>query len=38
MPHPKRVFRSVCMSWAPPEWGEDSPWMKFFYNTQVWVD
>jgi phosphoribosylformylglycinamidine synthase len=37
MPHPERVFRSTCMSWAPPEWGEDSPWMKLFYNARAWV-
>jgi phosphoribosylformylglycinamidine synthase len=37
MPHPERVFRSACMSWVPPEWGEDSPWMKLFYNARAWV-
>jgi phosphoribosylformylglycinamidine synthase len=36
MPHPERVFRSVQMSWAPPEWGEDSPWMRVFRNARVW--
>ena len=37
MPHPERVFRSACMSWAPSQWGEDSPWMKLFYNARAWV-
>ena len=37
MPHPERVFRSVQMSWAPREWGEDSPWMRIFRNARVWV-
>ncbi|MBS0358455.1 MAG: phosphoribosylformylglycinamidine synthase [Proteobacteria bacterium] len=32
MPHPERVFRSTQFSWHPKEWGEDSPWMKLFYN------
>ena len=37
MPHPERVFRTVQMSWHPPEWGEDSPWMRMFRNARVWV-
>jgi phosphoribosylformylglycinamidine synthase len=37
MPHPERVHRSVCMSYSLPEWGEDSPWMKLFYNARTWV-
>lgn len=37
MPHPERVFRSVQHSWAPPEWGEDSPWMQLFYNARRFV-
>jgi phosphoribosylformylglycinamidine synthase len=37
MPHPERVFRSVQMSWAPREWGEDSPWMRLFRNARAWV-
>ena len=37
MPHPERVFRSACMSWAPKTWGEDSPWMRLFYNARTWV-
>ncbi|MEN8214630.1 MAG: phosphoribosylformylglycinamidine synthase [Pseudomonadota bacterium] len=37
MPHPERVFRSVQLSWHPPEWGEESPWMRLFRNARVWV-
>ncbi len=37
MPHPERVFRSACMSWAPKDWPEDSPWMQLFYNARSWV-
>ena len=37
MPHPERVFRTVQMSWHPPEWGEDSPWMRMFRNARLWV-
>ena len=37
MPHPERVFRSVQMSWAPAEWGEDSPWMRVFRNARAFV-
>jgi len=37
MPHPERVFRSVQMSWAPDSAGEDSPWMRMFYNAREWV-
>jgi phosphoribosylformylglycinamidine synthase len=37
MPHPERVFRTAAMSWAPSNWGEDSPWMKLFYNARDWV-
>ncbi|NOX75191.1 MAG: phosphoribosylformylglycinamidine synthase [Gammaproteobacteria bacterium] len=38
MPHPERVFRSVQFSWAPEEWGEDSPWLRLFRNARVAVD
>jgi len=37
MPHPERVFRTQAMSWHPADWGEDSPWMKLFYNARAWV-
>ena len=36
MPHPERVFRTAQMSWAPAEWGEDSPWMRMFRNARAW--
>ncbi len=37
MPHPERVFRTVQLSWHPPEWGEDSPWLQMFHNARRWV-
>ena len=37
MPHPERVFRTVNMSWHPPEWDDDSPWIRLFRNARVWV-
>jgi len=38
MPHPERVFRSVLMSWRDKRWGEDSPWMRMFYNARKSVN
>ncbi len=37
MPHPERVFRTTQLSWAPNDWGEDSPWMRLFRNARAWV-
>jgi phosphoribosylformylglycinamidine synthase len=37
MPHPERVFRTAQLSWHPSGWGEDSPWMRMFYNARAWV-
>ncbi|HSS01686.1 MAG TPA: phosphoribosylformylglycinamidine synthase [Kofleriaceae bacterium] len=37
MPHPERVFRTVQLSWHPPEWGEASPWLRMFHNARSWV-
>jgi phosphoribosylformylglycinamidine synthase len=37
MPHPERVFRTAQLSWHPPGWGEDSPWMRMFHNARDWV-
>jgi phosphoribosylformylglycinamidine synthase len=37
MPHPERVFRTIQNSWAPSEWGEDAPWLRFFRNARVWA-
>jgi phosphoribosylformylglycinamidine synthase len=37
MPHPERVFRAAQCSWRPPEWREDSGWMRMFRNARVWI-
>ena len=37
MPHPERVFRSLQCSWHPKNWGEESPWLRFFQNARVFV-
>ncbi len=37
MPHPERVFRTLQLSWHPPDWPESSPWMRLFQNARVWV-
>ncbi|MDQ3205915.1 MAG: phosphoribosylformylglycinamidine synthase [Pseudomonadota bacterium] len=37
MPHPERTLRTVNLSWSPPEWGEDSPWLRMFRNARVAV-
>ena len=37
MPHPERAFRTLQYSWHPPEWGEDSPWLRLFQNARAWV-
>ena len=37
MPHPERVFRTVQLSWHPPDWGECSPWQRLFDNAREWV-
>jgi phosphoribosylformylglycinamidine synthase len=37
MPHPERVVRSISHSWHPPEWGDDSPWLRIFQNARKWV-
>ncbi|CCD29553.1 Phosphoribosylformyl-glycineamide synthetase (FGAM synthetase) (FGAMS) (Formylglycinamide ribotide amidotransferase) (FGARAT) (Formylglycinamide ribotide synthetase)(fragment) [Candidatus Glomeribacter gigasporarum BEG34] len=37
MPHPERVFRTVQMSWHPPEWGAESPWLRMFCNARRWL-
>ncbi|MEM1081169.1 MAG: phosphoribosylformylglycinamidine synthase [Pseudomonadota bacterium] len=38
MPHPERLLRAVNFSWAPPAWGEVSPWMQMFHNARDWVE
>ncbi len=37
MPHPERVFKTAQLSWAPADWGADSPWMRLFRNARTWV-
>jgi phosphoribosylformylglycinamidine synthase len=37
MPHPERTLRSVNFSWAPPAWGDVSPWQRMFRNARRWV-
>ncbi|GAB2625584.1 phosphoribosylformylglycinamidine synthase [Novilysobacter erysipheiresistens] len=37
MPHPERTLRTANLSWAPAEWGEDSPWLRMFRNARVFV-
>jgi len=37
MPHPERLLRSVNYSWAPPQWGDWSPWMRMFENARAWL-
>jgi phosphoribosylformylglycinamidine synthase len=37
MPHPERVFRTVQLSWHPPNWPEESPWQRLFDNARDWV-
>jgi len=37
MPHPERTPRTVNLSWAPRDWGDDSPWLRMFRNARVWV-
>ena len=36
MPHPERAFRAVQLSWHPPDWGAESPWMEMFHNARSW--
>ncbi len=38
MPHPERIFRTVNNSWSPSDWGEDSAWMRMFYNARLFVE
>jgi phosphoribosylformylglycinamidine synthase len=37
MPHPERTLRTVNFSWAPPEWGDISPWRRMFLNARQWT-
>ena len=38
MPHPERVFRTVCNSWHDDDWGEYSPWIQIFRNARAFVN
>jgi phosphoribosylformylglycinamidine synthase len=40
MPHPERAFRSVQLSYAPPEWRsiEQGPWLRLFQNARAFAD
>ncbi|MFI4938533.1 MAG: phosphoribosylformylglycinamidine synthase subunit PurQ, partial [Candidatus Berkiellales bacterium] len=35
MPHPERVFKSWQLSWHPPAWQGNSPWMQLFINARL---
>jgi len=37
MPHPERTLRTVNFSWAPAEWGDNSPWRRMFLNARQWT-
>ncbi|MCF7222105.1 phosphoribosylformylglycinamidine synthase [Marilutibacter chinensis] len=37
MPHPERTLLTANLSWAPAEWGDDSPWLRMFRNARVFV-
>ncbi|HVO18150.1 MAG TPA: phosphoribosylformylglycinamidine synthase subunit PurQ, partial [Anaeromyxobacter sp.] len=37
MPHPERAFRTVQLSWRPPGWGEEGPWLRIFRNARAFV-
>ncbi|MDE2131782.1 MAG: phosphoribosylformylglycinamidine synthase, partial [Betaproteobacteria bacterium] len=37
MPHPERAFRTVQLSWAPREWGEEGPWLRMFRNARTFI-
>ncbi len=37
MPHPERTPRTANLSWAPPGWSGDSPWLRMFRNARVRV-
>lgn len=37
MPHPERSWRSIQLSWRPPQLKDVSPWARIFQNARVWV-
>ena len=38
MPHPERTLRTVQLSWHPPGWADESPWMEMFRNARRWCE
>ena len=38
MPHPERAFLNKQMSWRPPEWSAQTPWLRMFQNARAWID
>jgi len=38
MPHPERVIRTVCNSWAPSQQKTNSPWQQLFNNGREWLN
>ncbi len=37
MPHPERTLRTANFSWAPRNWGRNSPWQRMFINARNWT-
>ena len=37
MPHPERVFRTLCNSWHPAHWEEHGPWLRLFQNARAFA-
>ncbi len=35
MPHPERTQRRANLSWSPPDWPDDAPWLRMFRNARV---
>jgi phosphoribosylformylglycinamidine synthase len=38
MPHPERTPRTLNLSWHPPGWPGDSPWLRMFMNARAWTE
>lgn len=38
MPHPERVIRTLQCSWAPSDWGENTPWLRLFLNARQFLN
>jgi len=37
MPHPERTLMTDNFSWAPANWGRQSPWRRMFLNAREWT-